>query len=265
MQKHFIRLFAFVLTVALLTSICFSAFAKYNTIPYGEKSDAVRHMQSALRKKGYYKGRVDGNFGPETRKAVYRFQTSLGINVDGRPGNKTLTALYDGSTAINEIVGRKATAVKVTDPSSIYYGCTGTRVRTLQRALKAAGYFKGTVDGKFGELTELAVRKFQTAKGMHVDGIAGRKTFARLNRAQKSVKIGNSFLLSVGSKGETVKSVQRKLQALGYTAPSTACSDTYGVYGAATASMVTSWQKNTGRVANGSLSENQYNSLVLTK
>ena len=265
-KQLFARIFAFVLVLGMVMSLCMTAFAKYATIPFGEKSDSVRAMQSALRKKGYYKGSVDGNYGAATRKAVYRYQKSLGIKADGKAGNRTLTALYDGgSSAINEVIGRKATAVTAKDPGSIYYGMNGNRVRKLQRALKAAGYFNGTTDGTFGELTEQAVRKFQKAKGMHVDGIAGKKTVARLNKAQNKVKIGSSFLLDNGSRGETVKSAQRKLKALGY-APDPSVGDvTYGIYGAATASMVKSWQKATGRSQTGTLSEKEYNSLILSK
>ena len=265
-KQQLMRWVAFGLTMIFVMSLCFTAFAKYNTIPFGQKSDAVREMQSALRRRGFYKGSVDGNFGAETRKAVIRFQSSLGIRADGKPGDKTLTALYEGgSSAINIIYGRKATAVQVTDPSSLYYGCTGNRVRTLQKALKAAGYFKGAIDGKYGDLTELAVRKFQMAKGMHVDGIAGRKTLSRLNNAQKSVKLGNSFLLTIGSKGEVVKTVQRKLGAMGYKASPAAGGDIYGVFGGGTADIVRQWQKATGRAATGSMSEREYNALVLTK
>lgn len=266
MQKQRIqRILAFMLAFILLMSIFSVAQAKYATIPLGEKSDAVRAMQSALKKQGFYKGTVDGNFGPATRKAVIAFQSSLGIKADGKPGNKTLTALYDGgSKAINDVNARKAAAMKPKDPNSMYYGYTGSRVKTLQKALKALGYFKGTIDGVYGELTELAVRKFQTAKGMHVDGIAGAKTIARLNKAQKSVKIKDSFLLDVGSRGDTVKTVQVKLINMGFTPPA-AGRDIWGTYGTATASLVRQWQQSKGRTETGTLSQNEYNMIILGK
>lgn len=260
------RILVFACALALALSLSLEAFAKYKTIPLGEKSDAVRVMQNALKKKGFYKGTVDGNFGPATRKAVMRYQSSLGIKADGRPGDKTLTALYDGgSSAINIVINRKASTYKPKDPNSMFYGCTGARVRTLQKALRAAGYFKGTIDGVFGELTELAVRKFQTAKGMHVDGIAGTKTLARLNKAQKSVRVAPSFLLDVGSKGDTVSSLQRKLTSLNFYDVGDPACDRYGNYGKYTADAVRAWQGKTGRPQTGSISQKEYNALILSK
>ena len=260
-QKRFHRISAFLMVLLLTLSLCAQALAGYKTIAFGDRGDHVRTMQSALRKKGHYKGKVDGHFGPETRKGVIRYQNSLGIKADGKPGNKTLTALYDGgSKAINTVDPRKARNMQIKDPSSIYYGSSGKRVRYLQHALRAAGYFKGAVDGNFGELTELAVRKFQTAKGMHVDGIAGRKTIARLNNAQKKVKIGGSFILDSGSRGEIVSSLHRHLIRLGYSV-----NDPRGVYGSTTKDSVRDWQKDTNREQTGTMTESQYNSIMSQK
>ncbi|HEY9045109.1 MAG TPA: TIGR02594 family protein [Ohtaekwangia sp.] len=51
-------------------------------------------------------------------------------------------------------------------------GNTGDDVRTLQNALKLAGFDCGTSDGIFGTKTEAAVKALQTTKfGLRVDGI----------------------------------------------------------------------------------------------
>ena len=49
-------------------------------------------------------------------------------------------------------------------------------MQIIQQKLKNAGYFKGEVDGYFGEDTEEAVKKFQKAKGLVQDGKAGFAT-----------------------------------------------------------------------------------------
>ena len=54
------------------------------------------------------------------------------------------------------------------------------RTRTIQLALKEAGYYSGNVDGKTGPLTEKAVEDFQKAKGLQVDGKVGSVTWAEL-------------------------------------------------------------------------------------
>lgn len=256
------RWISIVLACLLSLSIVASALAAYKTIPFGEESDAVRVMQTALKRKGFYKGTVDGKFGQGTRSAVYRFQTSLGIKADGKPGNRTLTALYEGKSAINNVNNRKAASMNPKSSNSLYHGCKGSRVTALQKALRAAGFFKGTVDGVFGELTELAVRKFQTSRGLRADGIAGSKTIASLNRAQKTVKVGSSFVLSIGNRGSIVKTIQRTLYARGYE-PATP--DEAGYYGENTSKAVKAWQSANGLDATGNLTESQYNKMVNQK
>jgi putative chitinase len=59
-------------------------------------------------------------------------------------------------------------------------GMSGEPVEALQRALQAAGYYLLTIDGQFGAGTEAALRTFQRARGLVVDGMAGAKTAAAL-------------------------------------------------------------------------------------
>jgi peptidoglycan hydrolase-like protein with peptidoglycan-binding domain len=54
-------------------------------------------------------------------------------------------------------------------------GSTGERVTQLQTALAALGYDLN-VDGRYGPLTQAAVRDFQGRHGLEVDGIAGPRT-----------------------------------------------------------------------------------------
>ena len=64
-------------------------------------------------------------------------------------------------------------------------GDSGSTVQLLQQKLKQAGFDPGAADGQFGPATEAAVKAFQQAKGLDVDGIAGPKTLAALNAATK--------------------------------------------------------------------------------
>ncbi len=57
---------------------------------------------------------------------------------------------------------------------------SGPEVRELQRRLSAAGY-PVTVDGKLGPETERAVRRFQQAAGLEVDGLVGPLTMRALD------------------------------------------------------------------------------------
>lgn len=61
-------------------------------------------------------------------------------------------------------------------------GARGPSVVALQQALAKDGRSPTLmVDGRFGPATDLAVKKFQTAKGLTVDGIVGPKTWTALN------------------------------------------------------------------------------------
>lgn len=59
------------------------------------------------------------------------------------------------------------------------FGSSGISVRILQRLLIANGYGM-RVDGRFGPLTEAAVKAFQNRRSLLVDGIVGQITWREL-------------------------------------------------------------------------------------
>lgn len=56
-------------------------------------------------------------------------------------------------------------------------------IKQVQQLLDYLGYDPGTIDGVDGRLTQAAVRRFQGAEGLTVDGIAGEQTQIRLKDA----------------------------------------------------------------------------------
>jgi N-acetylmuramoyl-L-alanine amidase len=60
------------------------------------------------------------------------------------------------------------------------WGSKGVIVTEIQRRLKAWGYYKGSLDGKYGYGTYLAVRSFQSKVGLKADGVAGDRTLNAL-------------------------------------------------------------------------------------
>ena len=177
-----LRVLTAIITILFILSTCVAALANYSTIAFGTESTQVRAMQRALKSKGFYKGTVDGKFGQKTRSAVYRYQKSLGLSADGKPGNKTLSALYDGASAANTVDSKKRSTITIKNPKTLYYGCKGDSVKNLQRLLKKAGYYKGSVDGTFGDMVLTAVKRYQWAHGLQGDGKAGTKTMTALKK-----------------------------------------------------------------------------------
>ena len=73
------------------------------------------------------------------------------------------------------------TSSKVSIGSTLKKGSSGTSVKNLQIKLKELGYYSGAVDGDYGNGTEKAVKKFQKAKGLSADGVAGPATLKAIN------------------------------------------------------------------------------------
>ncbi|HEX8918556.1 MAG TPA: peptidoglycan-binding domain-containing protein [Chloroflexota bacterium] len=63
---------------------------------------------------------------------------------------------------------------------TVRQGSTGDAVTRLQQALQRASFDPGSVDGNFGPNTEQAVRSFQSARGLTVDGVVGPQTWDAL-------------------------------------------------------------------------------------
>ena len=162
MNKKVLRLIIAVVLVASVLLITMpEAQASSSLLRMGDSGSEVQAMQKRLQDLGYadYPTAL-GNFGPQTRTAVIRFQSNNGLASDGVAGPLTLSRLYSGS----------ATRLLLREGSS------GEAVQTLQLQLKKLGFFQGTGTGYFGPVTREAVISFQRANGLSADGIAGPLT-----------------------------------------------------------------------------------------
>ena len=52
----------------------------------------------------------------------------------------------------------------------------------VQKALKAAGYYNGAIDGKVGGKTKQAIADFQKAHNLTSDGVVGKRTWTELQK-----------------------------------------------------------------------------------
>ena len=175
--------------------------------------NAVVRVQVELKKLGYDPGGADGHFGPRTASAVKAFQKKLGLKQTGTADAATRKAIDDRSGGMQS-------------GTAIPRGSSGTQVKYLQQALTGLGFSAGTVDGHYGSMTEAAVREFQDAYGLTVDGKAGRLTMTALKN--------------------TVVALQSDLARKGYESGTI-----NGVYGNGTKSAVKSYQKYHGFTVSG--------------
>lgn len=71
------------------------AFQHASPLERGDRGDIVEHLQHQLQRLNYYKGDIDGIFGPLTENAVNHFQDANDIVVDGIAGPETFKALVE--------------------------------------------------------------------------------------------------------------------------------------------------------------------------
>jgi N-acetylmuramoyl-L-alanine amidase len=128
-------------------------------------------------------------------------------------------------------------------------GHTGEPVRDLQARLVQAGHVPtGDEPGVFGAGTEAAVRAFQEARGIRVDGVSGPETWAAL--VESGFALGDRLLYerAPNLRGDDVTELQHRLNALGFDA-----GREDGILGPETATALREFQRNTGLAVDGIL------------
>ena len=125
-------------------------------------------------------------------------------------------------------------------------GKSGAKVTALQYLLGAAGYTVATT-GKYDSATVAAVKKFQKAKGLTVDGEAGPITLTALAPA-----------LSSGAKSDAVRALAVLLVAAGQQA------DVTPSFTAATTDAVKAFQSAAGRTVTGKIDSRTWAALFMT-
>jgi peptidoglycan hydrolase-like protein with peptidoglycan-binding domain len=110
------------------------------------------------------KGQVTSTYGSMCSKAITKFQERNSLKETGKCDKET----YD------KLMSDKATAYTMKEKDKLDI------VRTIQDVLIKKGYLKGKSTGYCGTDTVAAVKAFQKAEGLTVDGQAGTKTLELL-------------------------------------------------------------------------------------
>ena len=136
-------------------------------------SEYTTALQTDLKATGYYKGPIDGIYGPETVDAVKQLQNDSGLPATGLVDQATALALDKKLAAVNA-----ATATQ-----------SLTQTSAVQTVLKLTGYWTGPIDGKWTpELTD-ALKQFQTALGVPPTGSVDAATLAAFEQALAKLHI----------------------------------------------------------------------------
>lgn len=141
-------------------------------------------------------------FDANTETAVRRFQQIFDLTVDGIVGKATwykMIYLYNAINDLSELAseGQRFYRVNFQYPGTVSTGQRGEAVSALQYMLSLIGEFYDVippvqVDGVYGADTEAAVRAFQQAAGLTVDGVAGEQTWIMIYRV--FVGLENEYL-----------------------------------------------------------------------
>lgn len=169
-------------------NLLYSEDIKPNFLSYGEKSDVVLACQQRLKDLGYMTTTPDGAYGDDTAAAVRQFQSRNDLVVDGYLGPSTRIALNSSEAQANGLM----------------LGEQGETVTRIQQLLNKYGYLaSANITGYYGEVTEKAVKSFQSSNGLSVDGSVGTQTMNKLTGS--NVKKAGSGSSGGGSQGGTVK------------------------------------------------------------
>lgn len=169
------------------TNLLYSDEIRPNFLSYGEKSEVVMACQQRLKDLGYMTTTPDGTYGDDTASAVKQFQSRNDLVVDGYLGPST-RILLNSSDA---------------QPNGLMLGEQGDTVTRIQKLLNQYGYLAAAnITGYYGEVTEKAVKSFQSNNGLSADGSVGQLTMNKLTGT--SVKKAGTTSSST-SKGGTVK------------------------------------------------------------
>src|SRR4051812_20827193 len=126
-------------------------------------------------------------------------------------------------------------------------GDRGPAVSEIRAKLGVLGLLPATDNDLFDAECDRAVRQFQQARGLTVDGIVGRETYVALDEARW--RLGDrllSYTVSHPFVGDDVVELQHQLLDMGFD-----CGRPDGIFGSSTEAALREFQRNLGLAPDG--------------
>ena len=140
-------------------------------------------LQIVLKSYGYYDGKIDGEFGSNSKNALLKFQSSNNIDADGIVGTEICNLFLDKNSIIkNNSPNANNVDVQVKNSNQNY----SQELYDAQIILKDLGLYTSTIDGIDGPSTKKALKSFQTKAGLVSDGVLGPLTLSALEKGEES-------------------------------------------------------------------------------
>jgi peptidoglycan hydrolase-like protein with peptidoglycan-binding domain len=228
----------------------------------GDGGPAVRELQEALTSASCYDGPTNGTFGEMTENGVMTCQRRWGLTPDGIAGPKTLAKLQgriesrpEAQSYTPPYAGRANPNPGVSSREGLVErGASSDTVSFIQTKLKSFNFYTGAIDGEFGGQTETAVRQFQRAVMLPIDGKVGTPEMSAFDSYQpptSTTPSSSTIVLSrnqlrMGDSGTDVVHLQDRLRAAGSFQD-----DSTGRYRTLTRDAVIDFQRNHGLRATG--------------
>jgi peptidoglycan hydrolase-like protein with peptidoglycan-binding domain len=143
----------------------------------------VREVQSILGRLDFYSGEVDGIPGPNTRQAIFDYQTKMGLEATGSI-DASLLDLLGAASGRQDIAPARApetaaAAAPEADPLAPPLPAD-RQIMKLQAGLRAFGNDDMEVDGILGARTRAAVNEFQALFGLPETGEPDEAVYAKM-------------------------------------------------------------------------------------
>lgn len=219
---------------------------------------------------------VSNVFDEETENAVRAFQRIFNLEPDGVVGKATwykIKLVYNAVKSLSEITSEGLTISETQRvyPEALRLGDTGLNVETVRFYLAFLGYFLPQlppipITDTFDQAMLDAVYAFQSAYGLKVDGVVGRRTWNALQNVYEQTlytlpedyqrfarEVYPGRFLVPGDTGEAVTLLQIRLNQIAAKNDAVPAVTVDGVYGQETARAVRAVQRLLGYIPTGAV------------